>query len=286
MKKIDLIVIIPVGPTTNIDFLLDTIESVKYYCGKSQKIILTNDSRKEINLDQKLNLDVVNMPSPMGKQSGLYFSLCSGIKHAIEKYDFKVLLRMDDDALVTGKEPEIEAMEYFNNYPKVGILGSYKMDWQNTKRSFLPPRKQIQIELNPLWRIYNFFRKRKTNSIEPAVTLAVKHGYELGEHILGGVYFMSRALIDKLNAAGQMPSQHFVGSKLEEDHIFGILTYSVNMRLGDFVTANYPMCLKWKGMPTSPQNVLKLGKKVVHSTRYYLDLPEKEVRAIFKKSRK
>lgn len=286
MKKVDLIVIIPVGPTTNLDFLLDTIESVKFYCGKNQKIILTNDSQKQIKLNtKKLDIDVVDLDKPMGKQSGLYFSLCKGMQFALAHYEFKTLLRMDDDALITGLEPEKEAITYFKNHPEVGMLGSYRVDWKNEPRSFVPPKKQILLETSLIWKIYNLLRNRKTNSILPVLSDAQANGYELGEHVLGGVYFMSNRLLQELDAKRRLPAMNFLGSKLEEDHIFAMSTYSVNMKIADFVTSNYPMCLKWKGMPTSPEEIHALGKKVIHSTRYFNELNEADVRQLFKSFR-
>lgn len=287
MNKKNLIVIIPVGYTTNINFLLDTIASIQYYCGKSHKIILTNDTQSSLPIDKKkLDIDIVDMPERMGKQSGLYFSLCAGFRHAIENYDFNVILRMDDDALITGSLPEKEAIHYFNTYPEVGILGSYRVDWKGEPRSFSPPKKQILIELSPVWRIFNSFRNRKTNSILPIYLKARKNNYELGEHVLGGVYFMSKKMAHLLYEHKLMPATNFLGSKLEEDHIFGMLTHAVGMKLGDFVTGDYPMCLKWKGMPTSPKQILEMDKKVIHSTRYFEDMDEDRVREKFRSVRK
>jgi glycosyltransferase involved in cell wall biosynthesis len=279
MKNVKLVVIIPVGPTTHTPYLLDTIESVKHYCGRSHKIILINDSQREIKLDRKqLNIDVIDTKHSMGKQSGLYFSICLGIKHALMKYNFDVLLRMDDDAVITGKEPEKEAIAYFLKHPDIGMIGSYRMTWENKIRDFSPPRNEILIETSFLWAIIKRIKGLKSNDIRQAVESAKSHGYQLGEHVFGGTYFMSRKLIEKLDLGVLIPDHRFEGSRLEEDHIFSLLTKSVGMNLGDFVTGSYPMCLKWRGMPTSVDKIYLLGKKVIHSTRFYKSQTEQDVR--------
>lgn len=279
VKKIKSVVIIPIGPTTNTEFLLDTIHSIKYYFDHSHKIILVNDSQKETEFDPDIyQATVVNTPKSMGKQSGLYFSLCLGMAVALEKYKFEVLLRMDDDALITGFKPEIDASKYFISHPEIGMLGSYRITWDNQPRDFDPPRKEILIETSPIWKLIKIFRSIKSNNISSHIELAQQHGYELGDHVLGGAYFMSYKLVKKLSDKDLLSSTDFIGSRLEEDHIFGILTHEVGMKLGDFVTNGWPMCLKWRGMPTTPETIYNLNKKIVHSTRFFDSMTEKEVR--------
>lgn len=285
MKKYTSVILIPVGPGTNTLFLVDTIESIKKYCSH-YKIILINDSQKKIDpIFSRFNCDEIITPRPMGKQSGLFFSLCMGIAYALKTYDFQVILRMDDDALICGNSPEKDAIKYFNLHQDIGILGSYKTTWNGEKRSFHPPKKEILIETSPVWKALNFFHHKKSGDILPIIKKAQRNGYQLGEHVLGGVYFMSRLLIEKLNEKQLLACKNFSGSRLEEDHIFGILTYVVGMKLGDFVTGEYPMCLKWRGMPTSPQQIYSMKKKVIHSTRFFENLDEQAVRAELKKLR-
>lgn len=287
MKKLQLIVIIPVGPTTNTEFLLDTIASIRHYCTPSHRIILTNDSQRSLAFEPaKYNCDEVVMERSMGKQSGLYFSLCAGMKHALRNYDFEVLLRMDDDALITGPKPELDATKYFQMHPRVGMLGSYRVTWNGEERSFDPPKREIEIETSWLWSVMKLVRRQTSGDIRPIVRQAQHHGYELGEHVLGGVYFVSPSLLEKLDQKNWLPCRAFRGSRLEEDHIFGLLTKALGMKLADFVTGEFPMCLKWKGMPASPQEIHALGKKVIHSTRFYEQMDEAAVREEFQTLRR
>jgi hypothetical protein len=60
---------------------------------------------------------------------------------------------------------------------------------------------------------------------------------------------------------------------------------SVGMELSDFATGSYPMALRWRGLPCSPEELLARGKKVIHSTKFYKDMKEEDIRAFFRKSR-
>lgn len=286
-KKYKLVVLIPVGPNTDLGFLSDTLESINFFCTTNTKVVLINDSQRELAFKGlSSEIDEIKNKKRLGKQSGLFYSLSRAILHIYKLYDFDVLLRLDDDGLITGHNPEQDAKIFFKKNPTVGMLGSYKFTFSGEKRDFSWAKMRIRIERNYFWILYNSIRNSKLTSYSKLISKAEQNGYEMGEHVLGGAYFMSSSLIEKLASLDLLQSSEFLGSKLEEDQIFGILTYVAGFKLGDFVTGELPMCLKWRGLPLSPEKIVRLGKKIVHSTRFYEKISENEIRTRFKHFRK
>jgi hypothetical protein len=74
-------------------------------------------------------------------------------------------------------------------------------------------------------------------------------------------------------------------SKLGEDHIFGLLIYSVGLRHGDLATGSLPMGLRWRGLPCSPQELINKKKKITHSTQFFEGMSERLIREYFRERR-
>ncbi len=113
-KSVKLVVVIPVGPTCIIDYIVDSIHSITHYTTPDCQIIIVDDSGKDTGRAlQELfqDLDVVKTPENYGKMGGLYISLSMGYSHAHRHYDFEALLRFDTDALVIGDRPEEDAIQ-------------------------------------------------------------------------------------------------------------------------------------------------------------------------------
>jgi hypothetical protein len=289
MEAIKLVVLIPVGPDCNPTYIEDTLESVCHYTTGSRKIIILDDSGKRTWKSLKRNrpdLVVLNTPDNYGKDAGLYLNLSQGFRFAHENYDFDVLLRMDTDALVIGGNPEDDAIAYFLSNPECGIIGSFKTDCNGDPRDFREQKEQFEQQLNyrSLWSkpehlpgiVFCRNRLRK----------AKKNGYELGEHCMGGSYFISPECIRRLYRNNLLARQEIRWCELQEDWIFGLLIYSVGLKHGDFATGHFPMGLRWRGLPCSPEELLTRKKKLAHSTRFYRNLSEEEIRGFFRGQRR
>src|SRR5438309_8548133 len=96
----DLIVVIPVGPNSSVEFINDTIESFTYYTASTYKIIIADDSHQGIATTiKKTNpeSDIVYTKKNMGGMAGLYITLSLAYQHALTHYDFKALFKIDID---------------------------------------------------------------------------------------------------------------------------------------------------------------------------------------------
>jgi hypothetical protein len=114
---------------------------------------------------------------------------------------------------------------------------------------------------------------------------SLKNGYELGEHVIGCANFFSYDCIDRLIRSNLISRNEFYATCLAEDHLFGLLIYSIGKKNGDLATGSLPLGVRWRGLPCSPQELVLRGKKIVHSTHFYQDMTEAEIRDYFRKIR-
>ena len=112
-----------------------------------------------------------------------------------------------------------------------------------------------------------------------------RNGYKLGEHCQGGAYFISKECILKLYQNNLLSRREIHWVRLGEDMIFGLLIYSLGLKLGDFATGTFPLGVRWQGLPCSPEELLARGKKITHSTRFYNDMTEEQIRRFFMQQR-
>jgi len=289
-KNFDLVIVMPIGPNCNLNYIDDTINSIKYYFSSHYKLIILDDSHKgagdEIN---RLHPDaeVLKTKKNLGVNAGLYINLCQAYQHALKQYDFELLLKIDDDALIIGKDPDQEALQFFNEQPKMGMAGLHQTGEKFT--NFLGnhvdnswPRKQL-IKDTCTWKLIR--RPIANLTLRKLFFKALRKGYEIGENVQGGAYFMSRACLIKLSEAQHLPNNNLKTVNLGEDHLLSLLTKLVGFKLGDLASGNLPLGTTWKGLPASPEVLRTKGKKITHSTRSWQDLNEEQIRAYFKKFR-
>jgi hypothetical protein len=223
-----------------------------------------------------------------GKGLGLYTTLSKAYHFALDHFDFAALLRLDTDALIIGPNPESHILDFFKHNPDVGLAGRYIRGlrspddfgnvWENGGREMI-------ISIAKMFTRF-FLRHPPTYwRLRKLLFKALANGYEMGDLIFGGTYTFSRIGLEKLRDHGLLPLPNAVGTELEEDHTFSILICAVGLRLGDLASNGYPFACSWKGLPASPQTLRDANKKIVHSTRYWQDLGEEEIRKYFKRIR-
>lgn len=282
----NLIIVIPVGPTCKAGYIRDTINSIRFYLRCRYKIILADDSQKGTGHQlarEYPEVDVVETGSPMGKLCGLYITLSLAFRHALEKYTFEAVLRMDTDALIIGPAPEKEALALFHSNSTVGIAGQYPLDYAGRPWDISWPREKIRRSLHT----FRFFKRPLVHfALFPKYLRALRHGYKRGESVFGGACFFSYACLQALSSAGLLPLYSLRTLQLEEDHLFAILVKSLGFELGSLSGAGMPMGCAWKGLPVAPQQLMADKKKIIHSIRYWADMQEEEIRDLFREKRR
>lgn len=275
------------GPAASTRFLIDNIESIEHYVKGSFKIILADDSHKgtAASAQEKfphLEIDIVPTAEPMGRLLGLYITLCLAFKHAVTHYHFGALLKFDTDALIIGDNPAKEAIALFKTHPEIGMAGQYPNEYNGAPWDIGWPKQEIIKICTTI----SFIRKPIPHwALLTAYRKALKNGYHTGESVFGGSYFMSEEALTRLNKAGRLPDKRLKTVNLEEDHMFSILVMAAGLQLGDLSSGNLPFGCAWKGLPASPEELYQNGKKIIHSTRYWKEMKEDEIREYFKEKR-
>lgn len=279
-----LVVVIPVGPRCQPQFVADTLDSVDYYSVPERRLLLLDNSGRgtaQAFVDRR-RTEVMVTPW-RGSGGALYLSLSAGFAVALRE-PFDVLLRLDTDALVAGSGYEARAARYLAEHPRTACLGSYRTGYDGGVRSFAPPRRQLA----------RYFVRRAVRDPRGAarvgglLTRALRHGYEPGESVLGGACLYSHRGLSALSRAGLLGDQALARTGLEEDHIFALALRSLGFKLAAFGSRDddLPMGVKWIGLPASPDELISKRKAIIHSTRKWNELDEAAIREIFARHRR
>jgi hypothetical protein len=279
-------VVLPVGPN-DIEGAFDTLSSALYYLDESRVIVVVDDTGSQSNFGKRareLSSDIFMLPAPPhapGGLGGLWVKIAAGYEWLLNKYEPDVILRLDADALIIGAGIEELATKEFDKDRQVGLLGSYRVCSDGSLRDWSWPARRLRIEAG-FRGLRNPARRARLHEL---IALARQHAYVDGEHALGGSYIHSRTAAEDIYAKGWFTQPSFATSKLGEDHIMALITVAAGYHLADFGRPEDPMALRWKGLPSHPDELLANKKLVTHSVRSWGTLMEPEIRSIFKAAR-
>ena len=279
-------VVLPVGPK-DAEAALDTLASALYYLSESRVVVAVDDTGSRTDFAtqaEKLSPDIVVLPAPQhaaGADGGLWVKLAAGYQWLLEKYAPDMILRLDADALIIGAGIEERAAQEFAKDRKIGLLGSYRVCPDGTRRDWSWAARRIRIEAGVRGLRYPGRRAR----LREFVTLARKNAYIEGEHALGGSYIHSLEAANTIYSKGWFQERYFATSRLGEDHIMGLVTVAAGYYIADFGRPEDPMALEWKHLPDHPDNLLADEKLITHSVRKWEHLNEPEIRSIFRAAR-
>jgi hypothetical protein len=275
--------VIPVGPTCQIDFVADTIESIQYYAPMS-RIILVDDSQRGIGIKLESQYQVTYVETPVhGLFGNLYLNLCVGFREAMNR-PFRILVRLDTDALISGSDFEAKAIRRFDADGQLGSLGSFRDDYEGVgirNRNWAKRRILIYLAFRA-WK-----SPRKGLMVVRILLQARKNGYKFGESIMGGAAIYSHEALFKLDEAGLLGRSDLARIGVHEDHLFGLCLFAAGYHLGEFGNKydDLPMGVDWRTLPAKPEELMKLGKSIIHSTKSFGSLDERAIRSEFRAAR-
>lgn len=284
------LVLLPVGPGSSLPFLLDTLESVARYALPDHKVLLADDSAEGLGDRAQEFLPEVDVLvlRGMGRDtrrsvSGKFFeTIAKCVHHATDNYDFRLLLRLDTDALMCNAGADERGIEFLEKNPKVGMIGSYRTRCDDQPRDFtgsgdilkseagfqvLPAQRAMAASLNEL--------------LQPALA----NGYEYGENVIAPGSMLSREAAEKLCVHPLFGDPTFRSTRLGDDHLNSLILRALGFELADFATGDQPLAIWLRNIEWSPEEIVKKGKAIVHSVRGYQDQNEDQVRAKFKSMR-
>jgi hypothetical protein len=279
----DSVFVIPVGPKCQTDFVSDTIESIHYYAPKA-RIVVVDDSRRGLGAELAERYNLTSLESRAhGLLGSLYLNLSDGFQEALTK-PFKVLVRLDTDALISGSDFEAKAEGCFDFDQRLGSLGSFRVGYN---RMGIRSRTWAKRRILRYLTTKGPFNPRQALLVARLVIRARRHGYKLGDSIMGGAAVYRYEAVVALDEAGLLGRPEFVDTGLQEDHIFGLCLFSLGYQLGEFGDQydDLPMGVDWIGLPASPEELLKHGKSIIHSTKSFGTMDERAIREAFRATR-
>jgi hypothetical protein len=287
LQQFDLLVVLPVGPGTNLDFVLDTLDSIYFYCQCSLRIIIVDDSLQglgELIKQKSPDVELLVNRRSNGLGAGLYLTLSEAYRYILSNYTFKALFKVDTDALIIGFDPQIAAFDLFESDPAIGYAGLFKsgneiVDFSGRTFDNRWPRNYM-FDVTCTWKVIK--RPLANFTLRKYVRKAFGNGFNLGDNIFGGAYFMSESLLRELERNDLLPDRALGHSRMEEDHLFSVLTSAIGFRMADLAAGEGPFAMNWKMLPASPQTLLRFKKKVIHSTRSWQEMDEHAIRAFFR----
>src|SRR5665213_2832624 len=194
---IDTVFVIPVGPDCQPDFVADTIESIRYFAPLA-RIIVVDGSRRDLGVKLALRYQLTVLEaSATGLYGSLYLNLSDGFRAALTR-PFRILVRLDTDALIAGSDFEVKAIGRFNSDPRLGSLGSFRIGYNCVGiRSARWAKRRILLYLAS----NAFTNTRQALVVARLLLRARKHGYKLGDSIMGGAAVYRCEAVEALNNA-------------------------------------------------------------------------------------
>ncbi|MDX6638734.1 MAG: hypothetical protein QOJ01_2245, partial [Solirubrobacterales bacterium] len=181
-----------------------------------------------------------------------------------------LVVKLDTDALVLGPFAA-ELARTFAGDPGLGVVGRYRLGAYGDRRDFRPAAGAVLRAALP-FRVYRRDGRRHVVLPAPRQTLRVhsriwaarRHGYQLGEHCLGGVYAVSGALLGALAADGALERpDDWTASGLSEDHLVGLLARAAGFSLDDSPLFGASL----EGLPAPPAKLVADGFAFTHSVK-------------------
>lgn len=251
------------------EMLLDTLESIEYYVKELHHIIAIDDCSQGM-LGEKIktakpDITVLRNERKHGGRSGLYVTMAKAYKYALSNFTFKVFMKMDTDALMVGAGLISQAREYFEAHPNVGILGSYRIRSDGKKRHWGKWRIAFFYESSPIR-----FLVGKSVLWRPIIREAFKHGYNMGENVLGGAYFIRYECIQAMYEKGYLDYRYediLKQSKIGDEIIYSLLCKACGYDLQDFGTPEHSMAIALDCLPLKKEEIVTLGKTAIHSLK-------------------
>jgi len=279
----DTVFVIPVGPYCRPEFVADTLESITHFA-PTARIIIVDDSQRELGLDLAKTFQLtVTSSRNRGVLGGLYLNLSDAFREALTQ-PFRILVRLDTDALIAGSDFESKAIERFSSDQHLGSLGSFRVGYNAIGvRNARWAKQRIWV----YFAIRAWTRARAAKFVAGILRRARKEGYELGDSIMGGAAVYRYEAVKALEENGLLGRAELADIGLQEDYIFGLCLLASGFHLGEFGNRfdDLPMGVDWRTLPAAPSELIQRGKSIIHSTKSFHEMDEETIRGEFRSAR-
>ncbi|MGB8197095.1 MAG: hypothetical protein WCF25_08840, partial [Acidimicrobiales bacterium] len=245
---------------------------------------LVDDSLRGLGIELSDRYDLTVLVTRVhGLFGNLYLNLSRGFEEALTQ-PFRILVRLDTDALIAGSDFERSAKVCFESNLQLGSLGSFRIGYN---RIGVRDRRWAKRQILKTLLTQSVARPRRALTIAHLVLRARRNGYKLGDGIMGGAAVYRYEAVRALDQAGLLGRTELAATGLHEDYIFGLCLFAIGYQLGEFGDRfdDLPMGVDWIGLPASPAELMRLGKSIIHSTRSFGDMDEEAIRREFRFAR-
>lgn len=265
-------------------------------------LVMVDDHETPRHLDRELSLPAtiraVSLHHPrhgakvkyrIGK--GIVSAILLSLGYIQRETRAEFVLKLDTDSLIIG--PFFERLRAaFARDPSLAVVGAHTLTPTGEARVWSHHRERIMVIARPplSWRhpIASLAARRRhpATMLMGLIDQAYAHGYDLGEHCMGGGYAVSRAFLDRAAAAGHFedPARWTVVD-LPEDVVVALHARALGMTLGNHVLPGETFGIKYVGLPMSPEQLAERGYAVTHAVKNDPNVSEEAIRAFFRARR-
>lgn len=294
---------VAVGPgPREVDRLRDLAESLAAYAASPGWLVMIDDHEIPRALDREIalppNITPVSLHHPRhGKRvtfkvgKGICSAILLSLQYIQRETNAAFVLKLDTDSLVIG--PFVERLlNRFAQDVNLAIVGAHRVtptgeprDWSAHARRFQAMRRPPFNWRQPLARFRAPHGERKM--ILDLHDRAVRHGYDSGEHCMGGGYAVSRAFLDRASAARMLADpERWMSVDLPEDVVVSLHARALGMTLADAVAPGDVFGVRYVGLPGPPQQLVDDGYAVIHAVKNDAQHSEESIRRYFRERRK
>ncbi len=256
-------VLIAVGPGNHAN-VLDTLSSLFHFCPPDCHIVLVDDCTSDGTYDLLRGLKdprviILRNATPQ-RYDGLVHTIALGLREIVKIPGLTLLLKTDTDALMTGHGLFDDAAAFMRDHPRVGIFGRHLTNYDGTPKDF-------SILTGFFHREMRFPRNLIPNRTGylPILHQALKNGWQLGENVFGGAYFLTGDCLRKMEALGHLDLTGSGRTSVAEDCYVTMGAIAAGFERAQFAHPAGPMGLAFTGLPAPAQVLAEKGMKIVHS---------------------
>jgi hypothetical protein len=269
------LVIVPVGPGQFAE-LSDTLSSIRHYEPAVDVVVLSDgayDIGQESVDDVFPGARLWRTPQRTGGPPRNSPPLNWAYRRALSEFPFRVLCKLDTDALLTGSGLFERALASFEENPNLGLLGSTDVRADGAPGD---PRYSKEVLAH---------ERRWSRVVREKLEAAERRGWD-GAEAHGGVYLVSRTALERLAGSGFLAFNPPWWSLVGEDLWLALGMASVGYGVGSYGAPGESLASGQGFLPIAKEEVLDRGVLAIHSVRRGIGGEnEAELRAFFRSAR-
>jgi hypothetical protein len=287
LDKAELVFVMPVGPRANLEYVLDTVDSIRHNMKAVGLLLGVEEGADELRAKLEAGapdatVTFVKLPKPPGKggyntKGKLFLKTARLLREAVQRSPARAVIKIDDDAIILrpGLEDDIERLLKAN--PRCGGFGTVRHGFRGPVRK--TPMRRALFESTVMW----FKDPAVARTIAPLVFGSMLRGKRPSLNVAGMCSGYTRQCIERMVALGLFDRDELIRSLSQEDRLLSSAAMRLGYDLCDFPVEGNPFGFHWKHLPASPEVLWESGVKVVHSVHDQEYGTEAEIREYFRR---